>query len=134
MNKPSTTGQSSTGKSLPICAPSVSNLIVEQAGSLVNLVFDDGGDFDYDVFVSTAPQTTLAEPFNVESPDGKRDCSTGTTDLGATRTITGYDVEASVGASNLYLILIGTHSGADNGSLGDNSPEGERRASSRCAQ
>lgn len=122
----------------PVCALPVSEapgtqMLVGRSGALVDLLFENVGAFNYNVFVSTAPETLTLLPFDVDSPDGKLDCAVANTDLGATRSVAGYNLEAGIGtASDLFFILIGTDSGVQNGSLGTNSVEGERAATSYC--
>ncbi len=106
-------------------------LTVSKNGSLVDLTFDDAGALDYNVYVSTQSESVTATPFDVENPDGKRDCSQATVDLGDTRTLTGYDVESSLGASNEFYIIVAVDVGGA-GTIGKNTAEGERSATSFC--
>jgi hypothetical protein len=121
------------------CAPSVSDLPelqlkVDKNGSLVDLTFQDAGSsFDYNVYVSTEKESIVSDPFNVESPDGKRTCGATTVDNGPTLTIVGYNIEAGLSASNIHHILVGASSSIHNGTLGSNSLEGDRTATSYCA-
>ena len=107
-------------------------LTLQLSGGLVDLTFEDAGDYNYNVYVSTQPESIAADPFDVESPNGKHDCALATSDLGATRSITAYDVESGINASTIYYILVGADNGGGNGPLGDNTAEGERTASSHC--
>jgi hypothetical protein len=118
-------------------APEVSDdpahpFTIGKNGSLVDLTFEDVGAYNYNVYVSAYPETLLADPFDVESPNGKHDCSQATSDMGAMRLISGYDVEAGLNPSTIFYLLIGADNGSANGSLGANSVEGDREASSHC--
>jgi hypothetical protein len=118
------------------CAPEVSEpsgrqLTVDKNGSLLDLNFEDVGALDYNVYTSTAKESLVSDPFDVETPAGKRDCAETTVDNGADRTIVGYDVETGLNPTNLYYFLIGASSLVHNGTLGNNF-EGERAATSYC--
>ncbi|MDH3785467.1 MAG: hypothetical protein OEV00_09100, partial [Acidobacteriota bacterium] len=122
-----------TSVSEPGSSPLLVSRIPGPVNNIVDLEFEDAGSvFDYNVFVSNSASSLAAAPFDVEGPNGRKDCAVVTSDLGATREITGYDVGAGITGNDLVFILVGTSTAVHNGPLGDNTPEGARNSTSLC--
>ncbi len=109
-------------------------LQVQEAGSLVNLTFENIGAQNYNVYVSTLPSTLS---FAVSTAAGKKDCDVAWLPaLGGKATVTGYDVTAGIatGSSIYYILVTGDNGSPTEGPLGFTSSGVERTADSYCAK
>lgn len=124
----------------PCTAPEVSppsdpahHLVVIKNGSGVDLQFQEVASSNYNVYVSTSPNT---HPFAVASSStGKKDCAATTTSIaGGMLQVTGYAVESGITATaSVYYILVTADNGpATEGPLGSDSQLVERTADGYC--
>ncbi len=125
---------------VPCAAPEVSppsdpahHLVVVKNGSGVDLQFQEVASSNYNVYVSTSPNT---HPFAVASSStGKKDCAATTTSIaGGMLQVTGYAVESGITATaSVYYILVTADNGpATEGPLGSDSQLVERTADGYC--
>jgi hypothetical protein len=99
----------------------------------VDLEAEDVGAASLNVYVSNDP-STLA-PFDVESPNGRRDCAVATS-AGAPGMLGVSDYDPSVGSPTgvLFLLVTADDGPTTEGTLGWTSGAVERAATTRCAQ
>ena len=107
--------------------------MVERNPTSVDLIIDDIGATDYNVYVSTDPSTA---PFDATPTAGKVDCGMPVTPAGGgSLVISGYVPEVGIlQTSDVYFMLVTGDSGAGSeGPLGFTSGGTQRSANTACA-